>query len=66
MIAGMKELAGILVAAKAIGLFSLHSEGLNLIAEDGEPLGQKDLDNFCEQVGRRGIEANKVMVFSGT
>jgi len=44
MIAGMKELARILVAAKATGLSSLHSEGLNVFAEAGEPLGQKGLD----------------------
>ncbi|HYB03719.1 MAG TPA: GMC family oxidoreductase, partial [Nitrososphaerales archaeon] len=64
MITGMKELASILVGAGAIGLSSLHSEGLNVIADDGERLTQKDLDLFCEQVETKGIEPNKVMLFS--
>ncbi len=64
MIAGMKKLASILAAAGAIGLSSLHSDGVNVISEKREQLKENDLDLFCNQIDARGVEPNKVMLFS--
>ena len=64
MVAGMKETARILVAAGATGLSSLHSEGVDVISGNGENLTTRELERFCDQIERRGIAANRIMLFS--
>ncbi|MDH2899423.1 MAG: GMC family oxidoreductase [archaeon] len=63
MTRGMTETARILVAAGAIGLSSLHSDWRTDIIKE-EPLRQNDLDAFSDQIERKGIESNKIMLFS--
>ncbi len=64
MVKGMKETARILVAAGAIGLSSLHTNGLEVISADDNPLTQGELNRFSESIEREGIVPNKIMLFS--
>lgn len=64
MVSGMKETARILVAAGAIGLSSLHSEGIDVISGSGAGLTTSELDKFCDRIESKGITANGIMLFS--
>lgn len=64
MIQGMRETAKILVAAGAIGLSSLHCDGVDVISSDEKPLSENQLDTFYDQITRKGIVPNKIMLFS--
>ncbi|MCL5068440.1 MAG: GMC family oxidoreductase N-terminal domain-containing protein [Thaumarchaeota archaeon] len=64
MIAGMQEAARILVAAGAIGLSSLHSEGIEVMSEDGDVLNNVELDMFASRIAKKGIRPNSIMLFS--
>jgi choline dehydrogenase-like flavoprotein len=64
MVQGIKETAKILVAAGASGLSTLHSDPLEVSSTAGNPLTQSELDAFSDQVEKRGIAPNKIMLFS--
>ena len=62
MIRGMKETARILVAAGAVGLSTLHSHIVDV--ESSDPLTERELVEFSDQVEKRGIAPNKISLFS--
>jgi choline dehydrogenase-like flavoprotein len=63
MVSGIKETGKILSAAGAIGLSTLHSDLLEVRAR-GDSFSANELDLFYDQVERRRILPNKIMLFS--
>ncbi|MDA4121509.1 MAG: GMC family oxidoreductase, partial [Thaumarchaeota archaeon] len=63
LIRGMGETAKILAAAGAVGVWTTHNDPS--IAGDGKgPLKERDLDSFSDSLRRKGIEYNRIMLFS--
>jgi choline dehydrogenase-like flavoprotein len=60
---GIEETAKILAAGGAIGLSSLHSAPVEVSANSGE-LSEQDIDRFSSAVRSKGVDANKIMMYS--
>ncbi len=63
LIRGMEETARILAAAGAVGVWTTHNS--QVFAGDGaKPLTSSDLDSFASRLRPRGVEYNRMMLFS--
>jgi choline dehydrogenase-like flavoprotein len=63
MIKGMEEMARILMASGATEIWSTHSDPVS-VGDGSRPLTEADLDEFDHEIERRGIQRNKIMLFS--
>ncbi|MDG6933131.1 MAG: GMC family oxidoreductase N-terminal domain-containing protein [Nitrososphaerota archaeon] len=63
MMAGMEEIARILVAAGATEIWSTHNEPVS-VGDGSRSLKEEDLDSFNQQLRRKGIGKNRMMLFS--
>ncbi len=60
---GMEETAKILAAAGAVGVWTTHNE--QLFAGDGErPIKGGDVDSFASALRKKGVEYNRMMLYS--
>ena len=63
LIRGMEEAARIIAAAGAVGIWTTHNEPVTA-GDNQRQLSNSDIDSFGETLRRRGVESNRVMLFS--
>jgi choline dehydrogenase-like flavoprotein len=63
LVLGMEETARILAAAGAVGIWTTHNDPL-FAESQGKGLGPTDLDRFSASLRARGIQYNRMMLFS--
>jgi choline dehydrogenase-like flavoprotein len=63
LLRGMEETAKILAAAGAVGVWTTHNEP-HMAGDGKRPLKERDLDSFSDSLRRKGIEYNRMMLFS--
>jgi choline dehydrogenase-like flavoprotein len=63
LVRGMEETARILSAAGAVAIWTTHNDPV-VVGEGNTGLKPRDLDSFSEMVEARGVEYNRMMLFS--
>ncbi|HZW85266.1 MAG TPA: GMC family oxidoreductase, partial [Nitrososphaerales archaeon] len=63
LVRGMQETARILAAAGAQSIWTTHNDPVS-VGDDGRPILESSLDEFANAVKARGVEPNRLALFS--